>query len=1415
MDQELPINPIDATQAEDTALQQAIESGALDEAINARQQEDLQMQMPLQAAQQQQAAANQQPGLQPITADQQAGINPPEQEVEIETDEDTQRFAQLDELKEQGRGDEWYQQNYGRSEQEFKQMIAENHDFAGLEQFGKMAGQLGIAAGMGVLDTAVDAMALPYVDRGGLGKEFNEIWDKNTRFKQPAYQAARNILGAIIPIAAGTRAASLTINATKMPRLHKALSIFGAELGIDAGYIGISDQGKDENLFRTLDDAFPWLKFPNDLKTLDEDDVRTRRIKNLYASGPMAVVGNLLGHVGTLKNSVTKLNWFKPKDDVATAVKKSLQQADQDPDTLLKIAEIDEAMASGALTKKEVKVLEETKKTLTEQVETKGYSDVTAEPLEALTGKELDLETNQMDEAAIRKLEDDPFTAVFDPVITPALGREGTIGRPGIKPDAVIRNAADNAAIRAGVPGDPAPMVSESMLGKLFKAGGRSRKAVKGLMEAFRDAGDFDAKVSGMRFSKAHMNEVAFKRYTEIIGNHDLEDLRRTFRRSSLDVGDGTKVEYLSEVDSVAAGFAMRDLIDTYLGRPIAAQSARVMDTLGGEVRTLAESATAFEGIVDEDLVIEKAIDKIGMLTEEYALSKYVAGWQLQNKGFWHGLVNGKDNDTVVQMTLSEFDQASSQAHARAMQVRKTLLAVKDENPKLMKPLMDAYVLSGGNVDTIDKLTKYAFAEINPANYLGNKDGMNLFSKNLTSIVLNNVLSGISALRAVTANTASLIARPITAGFGHGIAAMYTQNADELRKFSYIYSGWAETNRRSVVNAWKTLKAVNADPHANIDLIRKDLRFFEDKTWETVDGVAESVWKENNPGAYGMYTWAKINKHVAQWPAMRWGTTAMSGADGYVNTTMASQVARIRAYDNVQRAGKELTPEALQAAEKEVYQTMFNENGRLTDWAASHMTGEIALNLDNEFANNISTAINRFPPLRHFGFMFPKTGLNGLQYAGSWVGGSVLPIPGMNKYRKVLFANTQEEIADALTLHGLKNFNDEPNAMAIFSHLKREYMGRLAFSSSLVAALWAKGAAGDIRGNGAINANERKLERDTLKVGTKEIKIGDYWVSYAGIDIVESTLSIVGDYFYHARDISPEKGDELRDRLTWTLAATFLKKTFLDGLEPFFSILDGNENAFNKAAANMIRGYIPGSGALGVVAKGISSSQKDIYDDMMGYVQNRLPFVNDRLPEQIDFWTGKPLNDIDNPMLRMLNAVSPVKVSEDQEPWRKWLYETGWDGMSMLRYASGGGRYEYTPEQRELIYRYMGEENLGEVIASNKFMGNPFFNEVIGKVRALKAKGQKPRDDRGNVFDYKVELTPVHSAINNLLDDAKARAEDRLRQENPQIADSIFAQRRIDRLMQQGRVDEANRAGDQANPQNNRSQQIQQLSQFR
>ena len=1355
--------------------------------------------------------------LQSLSADQMAGVAP--------LDEKAAQWQSFSEAQDAGPEalEAWYLENTGRTKEEYAQMIADNHDFAGLMKAGEIGGKLALGAGLGVVDTVVDAMALPGVDRGGLGAEFNKWWDKQTKFENPGYQAARDILGALLPIAGASGAATKLVNATKLTRTQKALSILGAEIGIDAAFIGVSDQGKEDNLFRTLDDAFPWLEISDDLKTLDDDSTAVRRIKNIYAGTPLAIVGNVLGTTLALKNKIPSFGWFKPKDEQAAAAKKALQQTNNDPETLIKLAEIDEAIASKSLTKVEVKELENTKAILQDQLENKGFSDVTSEPLESGVTREMDLDQIEMDEAAIRKLEADPFTVRYDPVITPALAKPGTVGRPGVKPGAAIRNAGDFTAINKGVvSGDPAPMVSEGMLSKFLKAGGRSRNAVLGLMESARDAGNYDVVVDKFRFTKSQMDKNAYDWYTNIIGANDVEELRRSFSRSSIDLEDAGQVQYLSPAATRGAAFAMRDLTDRYLGRPIAAQSARVMGTLGAEVRSLSESAQMFEGIVDENVVAEKVIDKLSMLTEEFALSKYVAGWQLQNQNFWPGVLGGKTADDVVEMTLAEFDAASSKAHQQAMNLRKMLTELKDSDPQLMKPLMDAFVLSNGNVDTIDKLTKWAFDNINPANYIANKNGMNLFSKSLTSIVLNNVLSGLSAARAVLANSVALVQKPINSFLGTGLTAAFTKDADDLRRFSYIHSGIVETNRRAMNNAWQTLKAVNADPTANIDLIRKDLRLFDNKTWDTIDDVAENVWKEQNQGAYAMYTWAKINKHVAEWPAMRWGTTAMSGADGYVNSSMASMVARIRAYDNLAQQGIEPTAKALRAAEKEVYAKMFDESGRMTDWAASHMSGEIALNLDNDAANFISGAIEKTPLLRHL-IMFPRTGLNALQVAGSYTvlagetaAALALRKQGLSRYAKVLTAKTKDEIGEALAMHGLKNIDDDPNAMAIFEYLKREYRGRLAFSATLVAALGSYAMAGNIRGNGAVNPQERKLHRDSLGWRPKEIKLGGKWVSFAGLDTIEPILTLMGDYAFHARDISPEKSGEMLDQLMWTISATFLDKTYLKGLEPLIKIANGDETALNKFIANTARGYIPAASGLGVVANAISSSQKDIYNDFMGYLKNRVPVANTTLPEQIDFWTGKPLNDIDNPILRALNAISPIKVSDDQEPWRKWLFESGWDGHSMIRRDSTG-KHEYTPEQREIIYRFMAEDNLGAEIASERFMGNQAFNNILGEVRDLKKNKRQVMDRDGNPIEYRVQLTPVHRAIDNLIRESKKRAEARLLSDAryADLAAGIYTQQAVDEAMKAGDIEGAFGIAQQRQQQLTKQEKIQQFSQYR
>ena len=138
------------------------------------------------------------------------------------------------------------------------------------------------------------------------------------------------------------------------------------------------------------------------------------------------------------------------------------------------------------------------------------------------------------------------------------------------------------------------------------------------------------------------------------------------------------------------------------------------------------------------------------------------------------------------------------------------------------------------------------------------------------------------------------------------------------------------------------------------------------------------------------------------------------------------------------------------------------------------------------------------------------------------------------------------------------------------------------------------------------------------------------------------------------------------------------------------------------------------------MSNAITSTQKDINTDIIKYVQNKIPIASSFLPEQKDIWTGEPLNDIDNPWLRILNSLSPVKVSGTQEPWREWLLTTGWDGLSRLRKDSTGS-YEYTEAERELIYEYIGEMQLYKKLIP--LMKDPEYNKQTRLLRSHRAAG--------------------------------------------------------------------------------------------
>ena len=231
---------------------------------------------------------------------------------------------------------------------------------------------------------------------------------------------------------------------------------------------------------------------------------------------------------------------------------------------------------------------------------------------------------------------------------------------------------------------------------------------------------------------------------------------------------------------------------------------------------------------------------------------------------------------------------------------------------------------------------------------------------------------------------------------------------------------------------------------------------------------------------------------------------------------------------------------------------------------------------------------------------------------------------------------------------------------------------------------------------------------------------------------------------YYKNDIHQPFLEDWQAKLMWTISASFLNETPLQGMEPLVAALNGDLSAWNRLAANSVRGWIPQSSALGVLSDAISSTQKDIEGQIHEYVMNRLPILSGQLTDYVDIWTGEPLSDVNNPVLKGLNAINPLKVSEGAEDWRLWLHRTGWTGHSKLNKDSTGS-YNYSVEERQLIHKYIGQQKPWKEL--KKLMKNKKLNEQLDILRTHRGNEAIDKDK----LQLKVMDLPVNQLISCLL----------------------------------------------------------------
>ena len=1276
--------------------------------------------------------------------------------------------------------DQWFLKYYGMTHEEHEQKRKEmsekyqpsltnlNDKFRALASYGAGATSDWVMDAVGVLP--------------GLSG-LDDWYDNVTKDPDPGRQGLREMISIVVPsILAGSKAQGvvqqLPEKMTKLQRAVVSAGIFGAT---EAAVIGLNDAGEDHNVLRALSDYFPGvfgpegrLPIPNWAKTLDSDSPRVRKYKNMFESTPLAVAGTILGAYIKINGGKRTMEWHEPLDQAATAYKQKEIVKEADIDKLVRIQEIDTQLSLGSenVSRRVENLLISERESLVQELDKVDDLNSALDALDRSATKEQNI-------AAISKIENNPKQLeMFDPDVTPVIENR----RQSVPPGNIARNMADTTAIKQGVSeGDPAPVITEAMRAKGLMVGNTSRDAVLGVAEQARDLGRFNALVDGFRFSAKQMNAAAWDIYTSIIAAENMDEVRDLFLSNkdtkSMLLGR-FQVEYINEEQARAAAFAMRDLTDRYLGREIAQSSARVMDTLGRESATLAETIQKLQPFTDDPKAMDLIIDKMQFLMDEYALNKYISGWQLRNKN-WFDQVPPGEIDTVIDRLQKEFRSAENAIHAKNLKFTETLQRLSKENPLAMRPLVDAFAHTNGDVDSLAKLHKWAGEQVTPTGMLKSPDPtqLNLFARSAWGVIYNNVLSGISAFRAGVGNTSQIILKPITGILGHGIWGV----ADDFEglKRSFYYNGAVfETNRRALKDAWEMMKKANKDPEFMMKAYRKDFVFKDDKSWAIMDDM-RAVWEqEGNYGKVLQYDMAKNLKEMAKLPYLRYGMTGMVFSDVFSQTHLAHYLSRMRAYDDVFSEFGYADWKKIGLAEKQHYKEMFDSNGMITDKALKSISGEVSLNLDDGLSTWINKGTTAYP-ISKFLFMFPRTGSNVVKNALSWT--PISAIPGINKYSKTIWARTDDQIAAALAEHGI-DMATTPNARVLFQNLRAEYTGRIAFSSLLTKVMWDYAMAGNIRGNGHYNASRRTKERDQLGYDPKTIQIAGKWVNYKGIIGVDPILTILGDIAYYARDLEQPLMEDWQSKLMWTIAATFLNETPLQGLEPLVAAANGDMSGWARLSANSARAMIPQSGALGVLSNAITSTQKDIQADVVKYVQNKIPIASSFLPEQRDFWTGEPLNDIDNPFLRILNSLSPIKISGTKEPWRQWLLTTGWDGLSRMKQHSDGSR-DYTPAEREEIYRYIGNMQLYKKLIP--LMKNKAYQKQIGLLRYHRAHGDDTAED---AVELKSRLLPLFREIDKIVRTAQKQAEQMFMDNNAGFAEATTAQQVADMYMRQGDV---------------------------
>lgn len=1110
------------------------------------------------------------------------------------------------------------------------------------------------APGQGILDFGADLLnMIPNIEA-----------PKESPYESQVAQSVRELSSIVIPsIAIGGIGASVLKGATQGVRFlsdpgmrHIGKMAFQAGTGAFVDYVAQPNQ-EDDNFLGSVKKAWPrwtgWI--PDNIATLDTDSPDMKRQKNVVEGVGLGIGPDILLGLGKLAAGITGVvrstKWVPENELAENWFAKKFAKKDPSPAEV-----VDESAGKRS------------------------------EALDELGQYNLEKSVNL----------DEPILGVHDAYGYLESGTRSAddLGIVGASVDVVrVEKNLDTVYGRVG------SVVTEAALKKGLQSSKEQEILVRGLASQLQDAGEYGYNTaSGKYISFDEVMESGEKIAADLF-EMDLDSMRRTVRAFQ----EPRRMGGLELTDEGYAGVfkAIKLYMDDYMNMDYMRAQAYAGTSFAGQVSDMAQGMR----LMDETPAIERAqeqiLDRIEFLMAQKGMTSYIRGRALNMTNVWNRLTRQGDEA----FELAEFKRvekaikneknptlaALERIKQDASNTVDTLRLISKEQPEMLAPLFMAYELTDGKISTISQLNNY----LRQSTGVLSKAFLD-FQPEIPSVVINGFYSNLYN------STLSAFATPIKAGgsaayllaekpIAAAVGSLRTRDTENLSRAWYIYtSSIGETLQDSFSYMGQVFKRSGTDPY--VVAAREDMGVKNEKQLEILNAFADAKAQQGDYGPQVMMELVNNMDALAKSPMLRFGNRAMQAFDGFTQSMAAVAEAKGRAYDTVTKGGKvKLDKKAANELARQVKSEMFDSNGLITDNAAKITAGEIALNLDNVFNDNLSALIRRAPMLKPF-LLFTKTPLNDIALSAQYnpVG---LFVKQFNEFRLPYNQMDGKRIEELLGKRGI-TITDEITARNKYKEIRADMMGRKALGFLFVMGGISLFASDRLTGNGLYNRQKQALRREAdWKPRSIRLPGGD-WVSYDNLGPLTNWLALTADIIDNAFDsLSPDEAGELLKQIAFVFASSVTEKTTLAGLEPFTDVIRGDVSAINKWAASFLTSAaIPGSSQLAELSRLMDPGLKQVDMTMHELMMNRNPVTKGLLPAKYDWIDSGEVGIPDNFMARVWNTYMPWKVNGKLSPRKQFLIDIEYDARPVLR--SNGKGVDYTPEEQSMIMDIIGRDDL-------------------------------------------------------------------------------------------------------------------------